>query len=375
MTSSLTLRQAWLWAAATATLLAGCARGGGNEPQVLPRPPGEMASNGVAVIVPLSGENGAVGQSLANAARLALLDSGNQALRLKVYDSNRAGAAAAMFQALGDGNRLVLGPLLAADVRAVAPVAARANVPVVAFSNDESVAGNGVYILGITPGQSIDRVVRYTRQQGAARFAALTPQTIYGERAAPAFAAAVQRSGGVVAGAQTYGRTADGLRGAARAIAAGSPDAVLVADGARAAASAAAVLKPGPQRRLLGTELWAGERDLGASPALRGALFAAAPNQRYGQFVQRYRARFGSAPFRISSLGYDAVLLTIRAARGWSANKRFPVRQLLDSDGFAGVDGIFRFGRNGIAQRALEVRRVTAAGSEVVSPAATSFGA
>jgi hypothetical protein len=51
----------------------------------------------------------------------------------------------------------------------------------------------------------------------------------------------------------------------------------------------------------------------------------------------------------------------------------FPQGVLTDKDGFAGVDGIFRFGRNGVAERSLEVREVTAAGTKIVSPAATAF--
>ena len=73
-------------------------------------------------------------------------------------------------QAIADGNRLILGPLLAEDVRAAAPVARRAGVPVIAFSNDESVAGDGVYIMGFTPDQSIGRVVSFARTQGSEQF-------------------------------------------------------------------------------------------------------------------------------------------------------------------------------------------------------------
>ena len=50
-----------------------------------------------------------------------------------------------------------------------------------------------------------------------------------------------------------------------------------------------------------------------------------------------------------------------------------PVRALRDSTGFAGVDGAFRFDGDGIAERALEVREVTATGSIVVSPAPRGF--
>ena len=87
----------------------------------------------VALIIPLTGADGGVGTSIANAANLALLDSGNRTIRLTTYDS-MGGAAAAANRAIADGAKLILGPLLAEDVRAVGPVARRARVPVVAFS-------------------------------------------------------------------------------------------------------------------------------------------------------------------------------------------------------------------------------------------------
>ncbi len=90
--------------------------------------------------------------------------------------------------------------------------------------------------------------------------------------------------------------------------------------------------------------------------------------------MNRYRARYGKTPYRIGSLGYDAVLLTARAAKQWPLGRPFPLKVLGDRDGFAGVDGIFRFGRDGVIERALEVRQVTATGTIVVSPSAGSFG-
>jgi hypothetical protein len=124
---------------------------------------------------------------------------------------------------------------------------------------------------------------------------------------------------------------------------------------------------------MLGTELWANDRAMGANARLRGAWFAAAPDARFDQLVTRYRARYGKIPYRLGSLGYDSVLLTVRAARNWPIGRPFPQRVLTEREGFVGVDGIFRFGPDGIAQRALEVREVTAAGTRVVSPAATTF--
>jgi branched-chain amino acid transport system substrate-binding protein len=92
------------------------------KPTPTPEPilPAEDLRNRVAVLVPLTGENAGVGKSIANAANLALLDSGGERIRITVYDTAR-GAAAAANQALAEGNRLFLGPLLAEDVRAAAP--------------------------------------------------------------------------------------------------------------------------------------------------------------------------------------------------------------------------------------------------------------
>lgn len=334
--------------------------------------PRVAARHKVAVIVPLTGVNGPVGTSISNAARLALLDSGNQAIDLTVYDSSQGGAAAAAARALGEGNRLILGPLLAEEVRAAAPLARRARVPVIAFSNDESVAGEGIYILGFTPRQSIGRVVQFARSSGARLFGGLLPTGIYGERAGQALVQSVGQAGGTLAGLERFDRTVASVRTAAGSLSRrGRLEAVLIGDGGRIAAQAATALRPGA--RLLGTELWASDRTLGATPRLRGAWYAAAPEARFGQLVTRYRARYGKIPYRLGSLGYDSVLLTVRAARGWPSGRPFPQRLLTDPEGFAGVDGIFRFRRDGVAERALEVREVTATGTRVIAPAATAF--
>src|SRR3546814_17116216 len=66
----------------------------------------------VALLVPLAGTNAGVGQSIANATMMALLDSQSQRVRITNYDTSK-GAAAAARQALADGNKLIIGPLLA----------------------------------------------------------------------------------------------------------------------------------------------------------------------------------------------------------------------------------------------------------------------
>ncbi len=345
-------------------------------PEVVQGLPTDTARHRVALLVPMSGANAGVGQSIANATTLALLDTKTDKVRITTYDT-AMGAAAAVNKALADGNRLILGPLLAEDARVVGPIAARANVPVISFSNDSSVAGNGVYIMGYNPNQSIERVVDFARATGLSQFGALVPRGTYGERAGNAMLRAVEQAGGTVVSMQTFDRSAGSIAAAVKALQASSSyDALLIADSGRVALQIAPILRKngGGSARLLGTELWNAEPSLASNPALRGAWFASVSDGLYRQLVAKYRARYGSAPFRLSSLGYDAVLLTVRIAQQWKAGAPFPAARLRDAGGFSGIDGAFRFTRTGVAERALEVSEVGAGNFTVIDPAPRSFG-
>jgi len=332
----------------------------------------------------MSGPNGPAGRSIANAATMAVLDTNAANLRITTYDTS-GGAAAAAAHALADGNQLILGPLLGEEAQRVASEARAAHVAVISYSNDTSVAGDDIFIMGNVPSEAIARVVREARSQGATRFAALIPLGVYGERASNAMLAAVRGSGGVMVGMESYDRHGGTIAAAVRRLKAHGPcDAVLIADTGAMAAQAAAALKTGGGLRpatlktggsllILGTELWSGEASVAHSPALRGAEFAALSDQRFERFAASYRARFGSAPYRIATLGYDSVLLTLRIARDWGGGSSFPTTRMYDRGGFLGLDGPFRFSSKGVIERALEVRQVRGGTVTVISPAPTRF--
>jgi hypothetical protein len=46
---------------------------------------------------------------------------------------------------------------------------------------------------------------------------------------------------------------------------------------------------------------------------------------------------------------------------------------LRDRDGFSGIDGAFRFSRDGIAERALEVQEIRGGTTVTISPAPAGF--
>ncbi len=408
-------RTAGICALASLAVLAACApRAKAPVAPVAPPPQAERPAevkpgdvHRIAILVPLSGSNAPVGVSLANAATLALVDTNKQGVRLSSYDTAALGAAGAANRAIADGAQLILGPLLASDAAAVKAAAEAKGITMLSFSNDSSIAGGRLYVLGFQPAQSVSRVVDYAAAKGLKRFAALVPDGVYGQRASVAFTRAVSASGGQVVALQNFARTPAALPTAARKVTdydarmkqAGStapvkrPDgtiatpaagpapvpfeALLVADsGAIAAAFGPHLAKfgaPTGSFLMMGTELWNTEPGLGASPALRGAVFAAVPDQRFQSMAKRYQARFGGTPSRLASLSYDAMLLAVSTAgQQWRLGTPFPQSILADPQGFAGVDGIFRFKGN-IAERGLEVQQVGPSGFTTVSPAPTAF--
>ena len=251
-----------------------------------------------------------------------------------------------------------------------------ADVPLISFSNDTSVAANDVFVMGVMPEQSIVRTVDFAVAKGAARFAAIVPNGEYGRRAEAALRDRVAGRGGTLVATERYDRGNTSIVSAAERLSArGGFDTVLIADGARLSAMAAGALKDAGEAlpRILGTELWSGEDEIARASALRGAWFSAVSDARYRQFVSSYQSRFGEQPYRVATLGYDAVLLALRVARDWTPGRDFPTARLLDDGGFLGLDGPFRFRRGGIAERSMEVRQVGNGTVTVVDPAPTRF--
>ncbi len=375
------------------------------EPVKAPPLPQATEQNRVALLVPLTGANAAVGQSLANAANMALLDAGDKRINLRIYDTG-PGAAQAAAKAVADGSRLFLGPLLAGDVRAVQSVAAANNIPVISFSNDISLAGADVFVMGFRPADSVARVVAYARSHGIERFAALVPAGVYGQRASTAFLRAVEASGGRSVAVVSYTHDPKQMLDAARRVTnydarmkgAGvkpvlRPDgtvvrasakttpvafqALLIADSGTVAGQMMPTLTQfgaGPGSAIvLGTELWNTEPGLANARSLKGALFAAVPDDRFKSLATRYRARFNATPSRLASMGYDSVLLVNSLAGNWRYGTPFPKGALANPQGFAGIDGVFRFTAGGVAERALEVQQIGAGTIVTVSAAPKAF--
>ncbi len=306
---------------------------------------------------------------------MALIDTKNNKVSVQTYDT-ATGVEAAATRAMRDGSMLILGPLRGDNVVEVAGIAKTRNVPIISFSNDVSVAGRNVYMLGHLPNQSVDRIVRFAKARGLKRFAAIVPTNIYGQRAGSNISISVRDAGGTLVSVQEVDGSSASLDAAVKKLkASGTLDAVLIADtGKSAIATATALRGAGISARILGTELWNVDTSLASNAAMRGAWFASVSDGFFGQYAPKYRARYSKIPMRLSSLGYDSILLVGKVTPDWKLGTTFPIRNLTDNGGFIGLDGAFRFRPNGLSERMLEVQEVQRGQYVTIDAAPKAFG-
>jgi branched-chain amino acid transport system substrate-binding protein len=354
-------------------------------------PPTQQASAGnvigagqvkAALILPLSagGNAGVAGQAMRNAAEMALSEFNGANVQILVFDDagNPDSARQAAQQALGQGAEIILGPLFAQSVSTVGQVARASNIPVIAFSTDANVASNGIYLLSFLPETDVERIVQYTSSVGRHSYAALIPDNPYGTVVEAAFKQAVARRNGQIVALERYPHDKAGMAGPVRNVAqvATRAEAIFIPDGGDAVPDVVQGLTSNgvntKRVQLLGTGLWDDPR-ISAAPGLDGGWYAAPDGAGYRGFAERYRSRYRQDPVRTATLAYDAVAL-IAALVKTQGTQRFSQQVLTNPSGFTGIDGLFRFRQDGTNDRGLAVLRVTATGTQVISPAPKAFG-
>ena len=349
----------------------------------------------VALLLPLSGKYEAIGTAMRKAAEMAVFEAGGRNFQLVPLDTRGTpeGAVEAMDRAVSQQVDLVLGPLFSANVRAIRDRAVQANLKVIAFSNDVSVAGDPIYLISFVPKPQVERIIGYAAQQGRRRIAILAPRGAYGDLVIQYAREVAEKYNATITRVGRYGTDPKELSGEVRtfagvtavgrkgAVARSNPldfDAILIPDGGqrlRLVSSLLAYYEVDPDKiQFLGTGRWDSASSR-AEPTLKGGWFAAPPPDLRERFVAKYRNTNNARPPRLASLAYDAVALAATLAR---ANKSeegpaYTAEAITSQSGFLGIDGIFRFTTDGTAERGLAVIEVTPEEFRVISSAPNTF--
>jgi branched-chain amino acid transport system substrate-binding protein len=334
----------------------------------------------IGLLLPLSGQSKEIGNAMLEAAQLALFDLQKPEVILLPQDTAETpeGAVAAAQKALGEGAQILLGPLFASSTIAVAPIARAAGVQMISFSNDPTAASPGVYLMGFTVQPQVERVVTYAAAQGLTRMAVLAPSSPYGqsvvttmEQVAQSRGASVQPVGFFDPQGTDVNASVTGFAASAKGV-----QAVMVPVGGARLSQVVPLLAyrdlDPRQTKYLGTGLW-DVAQIWREGALLGAWYAAPPPETRADFEKRYNDTYGRAPVRLATLAYDATALAGLLGTRGPPGSALTAQTLTDPNGFAGVDGIFRWNADGQPQRGLAVIEIQRNGVRTVDPAPASF--
>jgi hypothetical protein len=325
----------------------------------------------VALLVPSgSGQSGdeVMAQSLENAARLAARDLTGVRLDLRVYATggNPARAAQAAAQAAEEGAQIILGPVYGREARPVGDAVAARGINVLSFSNDVTVAGGNVFVLGLTFENTARRLLDYAAGQGRGQVMVIAERNPAGQAAIAAARAAAAGSRASVVAVESFDFSQQGVVDAMPRIAetartSGAQSLLFSSDTAGALPLLAQLL---PDNRVSPTQFqYMGLSRWDIPPAslqlagLQGGWFAKPDPALTAQFEKRYRAAYGASPHPIAGLAYDGVA-AVGALVSRGQADALSRAALTQGQGFAGVNGIFRLLPNGHNRRGLAIATI-----------------
>ena len=297
--------------------------------------------------MPVSGTSAELGLSMQRASGLAQ-SAGNEKALLTLFDTSDTSqaAAAAAARAAAEGAPVILGPVFASQMAAVAAaVAGRA--PIVSFSNSPAPVGSGMFTFGITPSQSVTAILQYARARGVRRVAVVGSGSAWSGEAKRAAHRLAPEIGLTLVEVPALNGSADPLQ-MLQTAAGGLPDAALLTGGPSDFAAAAQPLQRGGVQ-VLGTLQALDESPVGKA-ALEAAWFSAPDPAAFAKFAESYGPA-AKRPGIIAALAYDAARIAAELRGAGALNRE----GLLRPAGFGGIAGAVRFRADGRCVRELAI--------------------
>ncbi|OJX11140.1 MAG: hypothetical protein BGO77_03470 [Caedibacter sp. 37-49] len=308
----------------------------------------------VGVLLPLSGSQAALGQALRQATELSFFEHPAENLELVYKDTEGTsqGAAKAAQECLQENVEAILGPVFATEVKAIKPLVKARQLPVLSFSNDKSIAGQGVFVFGFSPQTQVQQILHYAAHQNIRRIAALVPKTPYGNTISQELKKVTAEKSMTLVGLIPYEGQGENLKTELDHLKQMSYDALFIPVGGEDLLNLFNNLNyysfDHASAQLLGTTLWETKE---VPPYLIGSWYPAPTPDTYTAFEDRFERIYGATPKRMASLGYDAVVALSLAIRE-TPDKRLDFKNFLNKGEFYGANGAFRLKEDGTVDRA-----------------------
>jgi branched-chain amino acid transport system substrate-binding protein len=313
-------------------------RAGIDEPKAaVARPSSSGGGRVIALILPLSGRQRALGERALRGALLAadLLIPSNTPMglpiELKVRDSGSdpARAVTAVDELAQEGVAAIVGSPDRVEAQMAVPRAEQLGLPFLELAPDDTRRGDTTFKLVRQSDARARALARLAVKQGARSVAVLAPDSAYGRNMAAAFVDEARKQGARIAGDVRYPEASTTFIEPVRRVQQGSPEALFVPAPASQLQLIAPQLASSGVTRMPGVkpvgklaQLYATADGLNdkliqsTAKYLEGAVlapvfFADVSEPRAAAFVERYKAAYNEEPSSLDALAYDAV----RAAR------------------------------------------------------------
>lgn len=340
----------------------------------------------VALLVPRggSGSDDLLAQNLENAARLAIRDLDGVQIDLRVYatagDAGRAASVAG--QAVNEGAKIIIGPVYGEAANAAGVAVAPAGVNVLSFSNNPSIAGGNVFVMGPTFNNTANRLVGFARRNGRDKIVILHADDVAGQLGRAAITQAAANNRATITGSVSYALSQEAVTAAVPRVKATmdqtGANALFLTTSSASALPLFAQLLPeagvsAPGAQYIGLTRWDIPPQTLDLPGVQGGWFALPDPTASGAFRSRYSEAYGANPHPLAGLAFDGIAAVGALAKAGKSDA-LSARALTQNAGFRGASGIFRLRGDGTNERGLAVATVRDRGVVVLEPAPNAFG-
>jgi hypothetical protein len=368
----------------------------------------------VGLFLPLSGSNAKIGKSIINAIQLSLSKTQNSNIKVYVKDTEdiNKNIISSYYELIEKDVDIILGPLFSKNIKKIKPFSEDENVIMITFSNNISLKNKNTFISGLTPENEIVEIIEYALSKGKKKFGVILPDNDYGLRSKNLIESLLLNKQGQVSKLVLYNPESPDFFQAAKLIAdydnrklklekklqelknLNTIDAkkkynilknkdtlgdlefdglYIGSENVKHLSMLASILPyydVDPREVVyIGNSLWSHNIAL-KEPALEKGIFPDFSKINYKKYDKEYFEAFGQKPHKISSIAYDLIGLLSSLQIN---NKDITISNIANNTGFIGINGLFRFKKDGGIERSISIYQIKDQKIEEIKKASLNF--
>ena len=358
----------------------------------------------VGVMLPLSGDHSEIGNLILNAIEMAVFQTDENKLELHIKDTEAKSnkAKKVLSELIGEGVEVIIGPLFSKSLEAIQSEVVRSNINIFALTNNINLRNKGIWIFGVDPQAQTEKVLQYALEKGSKNIAALLPQNAYGLLLFDTITSFTQANLMKIENIEFYNFSVESQRKAAQKISEGFEDYKVYLDKIKeqdddgekgnevlfmekpfdnvfiaAAGQNLTVLSSQLQYnnvdpkivQYLGISSWEDVSILN-EPALEGGIFVTTSEMYQKKIKLIYKNSFSKDMPKIAMIAYDIVAL-LGSLNSLGSNSN--IYDLVNDEGYIGLRGLFRLKKNGVVERAFQLKKIKNKKFTILKKASSQF--